>query len=322
MSNRGNVVYFWTFYIKLFAFSVFVFDIVQRFYNLFLVGDRMKNNSLDIKYSLDMLRLEYKVKTSDLQRLLDSLQYRTDCDYWECTRYFSYRHQFTFRTDLKNSYTLLADFNGAKKTDNKIVILEFNPNKVGKDLGLLSLLGKIYSMSYKGRIVRFDCAIDIPVPRDRCFLMKDQRTYSEYKNSSSDYTQYLGHRNAHGFVKLYNKAKELKLPVDNLTRLELTIDGDKTNQFPLLFPKVYILNNFQVDEGFLSLSDTDKVLVLACMDNPKYLDMLGRKKGKKIKEFIAVNSFIPSPDYACFSSVCSLASGYLHCSLDIIDKYL
>lgn len=278
----------------------------------------MENRSL-VQYSLDMLRLEFKVSTSNLQKLLNSFQYRTDCDYWESNKYFTYRHQFTFRVDLKNSYTLLADFIDARKNANKIIILEFNPNKVGSDLGLLSLLNKLCLMAYKKRLVRFDCAIDILVSRDRCFLVKDQRTYSEYRNSSSDLTQYLGHRNKHGFVKLYNKARELGLSDDNVTRLEITVDGDRVDEFESIFPQVYVLDDYQVDESFLALNDTDKVLVLACMENPKYLDMLGRKKGKKIKEFIAVNSFIPLPDFELFDSVCRLALGFLNSTVTIVE---
>ena len=278
----------------------------------------MENRSL-VQYSLDMLRLEFKVSTSNLQKLLNSFQYRTDYDYWESNKYFTYRHQFTFRVDLKNSYTLLADFIDARKNANKIIILEFNPNKVGSDLGMLSLLNKLCLMAYKKRVVRFDCAIDIPVPRDRCLLFKDQRTYSEYRNSSSDLTEYLGHRNKHGFVKLYNKARELGLSDDNLTRLEITVDGDKIDEFESIFPQVYVLDNYQVNESFLALNDTDKVLVLACMENPKYLDMLGRKKGKKIKEFIAVNSFIPLPDFKLFDSIYNFAIGFISPSAIILE---
>lgn len=277
----------------------------------------MKNSSLNINYSLDMIRLEYKVSTSNLQKLLNSFKYRTDVDYWESYKYFSYRHQFTFHTDLNNSYTFLAEFNDGKKHTNKAIILEFNPNKVGSDLGLLSLLSKICSMAYKGRIVRFDCAIDIPVARDRCFLIKDQRTYSEYRNSSSDLTQYLGHRNSHMFVKLYNKARELKLDNDSLTRLEITVDGDKMNEFEFIFPKVNILDDTQLS---FDINDTDRVLMLSCMNTPMFLSMLGRKKGKKIKELIDGCSFILSPDFKKFSSVCDEASSYLRSSVNIISN--
>lgn len=264
-----------------------------------------------------MLRLEFKVSTSNLQKLLNSFQYRTDCDYWESNKYFTYRHQFTFRVDLKNSYTLLADFIDARKDANKIIILEFNPNKVGSDLGLLSLLNKLCLMAYKKRLVRFDCAIDIPVSRDRCLLVKDQRTYSEYRNSSSDLTQYLGHRNKHGFVKLYNKARELGLSDDNLTRLEITVDGDKINEVESIFPKVYVINDqIDFDDG---INSTDRVLMFACMDNPSYLSLLERRRAKKIKELIDSHSLILSLDSSLFDSVCRLAFGFLNSTVTIVE---
>lgn len=273
---------------------------------------------MKVNYSLDMLRLEYKITRDRLQVFLDSFRFRTDCDYWESFKCFSYRHQFTFKVDLNNSYTLLADFNGCKSSDDKVVILEFNPNKVGSDLGLLSLLGKLRSISYYCRIVRFDCAIDIPVPRDRCKLIKDQRTYSEYKNSSSDYTQYLGHRNKHGYVKLYNKAKELGLEDDNLTRLEITIDGDKTGDFETMFPLVYVVDDTQLD---FDIDGTDKVLLFSCIDNPGYLSLLGWRKRKKIKELIGRCSFTLSADVSLFSDVCNLCVDYMSCSASIINKF-
>ena len=56
--------------------------------------------------------------------------------------------------------------------------------------------------------VRFDLAIDLPVARDKVYLIKDKRVYEEYSYSAINKTQHLGVRNNYGRVKVYNKALE------------------------------------------------------------------------------------------------------------------
>ena len=104
-----------------------------------------------------------------------------------------------------------------------------------------------------------------------------------------DLTQYLGQRNSGGFVKLYNKAKELGIGDYGLTRLELTFDWDfKDFHFAQTFmPTVYVFDDWQMD---VDIKDTDKVLLLACLGNMEYIDMLGRDKRKKIRDIISGHS--------------------------------
>ena len=105
--------------------------------------------------------------------------------------------------------------------------LEFNPNKVS-DNEVFKIIHKLlikYCRKSLNHIARFDLAIDIPVDRSRCFLVKDRRLYIERKHGV-EYTQYLGSKSASvGRVKLYNKTAEAKLDYP-LTRLELTLDPE------------------------------------------------------------------------------------------------
>lgn len=189
----------------------------------------------------------------------------------------------------------------------KQIKIEFNPAKVGDDPFLLEMLKFLNSNSYlTDRIIRrIDLAIDIPVARNRLNLVKDGRIYQEYANiqlenqednkkgfvyqeytkSISDKTQYLGIRNKHGFIKLYNKALESGLNNIDLTRLEITIDMRKSDiiEIQRLLPTVYIFDDFQLQD---SITGTDKVLLIACINEPSLLAELPQVKKKKITSFL------------------------------------
>ena len=166
--------------------------------------------------------------------------------------------------------------------------VEFNPAKVSDDLVFQSIMGIVLRSCGTGMLtpIRFDLAIDLPIARDSVYLIKDKRTYSEYSNSPSDKTQYLGPRNAHGFTKLYNKALELKLESGiDLTRLELTIDykNRSFDEIQRLIPGMYILDDFQFPLG---ISGTDKVLIIALLNDMTLLGVLGKDKRKTIKAYL------------------------------------
>lgn len=269
-----------------------------------------------------MLRLEYKLSLDDCQFFLDSLDGRLDYDYYFSPKCFTYKHQFTFKCKL-SSFTVLCEFNGTTQTRDKIVIVEFNPNKVGQEISLLQILKTLSNLARRCRIVRFDVASDIQVARNHVFMVqRDQRTYSCYKNSSLDCTEYLGHRNKHAFVKVYNKALEQDCNDKDLTRIEVTVEWERHQEYKFLFPVIYVLGDFQTDLEFNALSGTDKVLVLACLDNHSYLDMLSRNKREKIKQFIATHSSIISPDLVQYQEVCKLAEEYLYRPHQILNNIL
>lgn len=102
--------------------------------------------------------------------------------------------------------------------------LDANPNKVGDNVNFEMIRSFLVRNSRGGisKIPRFDLAIDLPVDRSQCFLVKDRRLYIERRHGV-EFTQYLGAKSSQvGRVKLYNKAAEAKLSTP-LTRLELTL---------------------------------------------------------------------------------------------------
>lgn len=265
--------------------------------------DRIFENNI---YSLDMLRMNFYISVDDVQRYLNSIKYDIRFKYREMFGVSAYRHNFTVECDNGHTFWIGFCVNSEKNTNRfRTCTIEFNPCKVGCELLLINTYLKLRSLSKVSPMVkRFDLAIDIPVDRDRCHLIKDKRTYQEYRNSNTDLTQYLGHRSSGGFVKLYNKSKELGLGEYGLTRFELTIDWEyKDYNFANLFmPVVYVFDDWQLD---VDIKDTDKVLLLACLSNMEYIDMLGRDKKKKIRDIIGSHALTLTLDELEYNNILS-----------------
>ncbi|MGL5649014.1 MAG: hypothetical protein ACRDDY_14285 [Clostridium sp.] len=262
------------------------------------------------KYSLDMLRVDFCISNKNLQWFYDNLSYDTRVVHWETGSFKSYRHNFTFECDGNVTFWVGAEPNwNVKKEVYKVVTVEFNPAKVGCDLYFQSIYLKLFNLSFKKPVVkRFDVAIDIPVARSNCYLVKDNRLYEEFKKSSDgEYTQYLGQRNKHGRVKLYNKAVELGMSDNNLTRLEITCNYEERNDIERLVPLVYVFDFFQLD---MSITGTDKVLMIACLQDMSLLNELSRDKKKKIKELIASKSLVFKFDIKEYTNILSQIDDY------------
>ncbi|SCK04753.1 Replication initiation factor [uncultured Clostridium sp.] len=257
-------------------------------------------------YSLDMLRINFMISVDDVQTYLNSVQLDIRFRYREMFGVSAYRHNFTVECDNGHTFWIGMCVNSEKNTSRfRTCTIEFNPCKVGEELTLISNYLKLLSLSKVSPVVkRFDLAIDIPVDRDRCYLIKDKRTYQEYKNSNLDLTQYLGHRSSGGFVKLYNKAKELGLSDYGLTRLELTIDYEfKSYSMACAYmPTVYVFDDFQLN---VDITGTDKVLLIACLGDMTLLDELSRKKKEKIRSIIDTHALTLTLNQSSYENILS-----------------
>ena len=118
--------------------------------------------------------------------------------------------------------------NGKGTTDElKDGFIEFNPAKVYPSKELEFVYKRLLSTpEIELELVRWDFATDYPVERERLALLRDARKYG--CQISEGFTEYLGTRHKNGFVKLYDKQKELqhqgKVCAEPLTRLEITIE--------------------------------------------------------------------------------------------------
>lgn len=119
----------------------------------------------------------------------------------------------------------VGHFQKSCKVDMTSGFLEFNPNKVAGDKRFHALIDKLKPYTAHAVLKRFDLAVDVRRPKRICCLTKDRRRYECV--ISNGITEYLGIKNSPGFVKVYDKAAELKLDDGvELTRVELTCDGE------------------------------------------------------------------------------------------------
>lgn len=194
-----------------------------------------------------------------------------------------YRNNFNFHCSDTDSFWLGVGLSIAGKQYPDSWKIEFNPNKCGRLDVLDCILSLLRECSSEFWLKDWDIAIDYPVLRENCFLMKDSRCYRLVMNSISDKTEYLGSRHKQGYTKLYNKQKESKLHYP-LTRLELTMEGLCTvENIENSLPVVYCLNDLQMvfDDRFFC--DTDRVLIWSVLKEPSLLNELSSFKRKKIE---------------------------------------
>ena len=102
-------------------------------------------------------------------------------------------------------------------------------------------------------------------------------------------------------VKVYNKALEQKLDID-LTRIEITIDWDKSTygEVEKILPRLYILDNFQFS---VNITGTDKVILVAVMNDMALLNELGRTKREKIKSYLREIEYNLTLEYEKYNNI-------------------
>lgn len=181
--------------------------------------------------------------------------------------------------------------NGFNRSDLSRWKVEFNPNKCFPDALLSTLLYYCISNSSNPYISSLDFAVDVPLPREDFFLLKDNRKYQLVMNSVKDKTEYLGCRHEMGFCKLYNKQIESKLDKP-MTRFEITacLDNDVSvfsiSEILSRVPAIYYFDSMQLTHDEMSLNGTDRVLLEYALINPQSVTMLGRKMREKIQGYL------------------------------------
>lgn len=216
---------------------------------------------------------------------------------WSSFKPGTFQNQFSIRLHDGRSFWVGCALNGATTVWGRYRI-EANPNKVGDTEVFKETLSFFVNHAYltKVAIKRFDLAIDIPVPRNNCFLVKDRRMYIERRHGQ-EWTQYLGSKSsAVGRVKLYNKQVESKLEYP-LTRLELTLDPNVPYE-SINFPKVYYLLADESACSSVRITATEKFILNAVLQGYGSLNDLGRKTRAKIEQLLEhyVKKIVISPE--------------------------
>ena len=256
--------------------------------------------------SVDNIVLDYVIAQAEVrQKLLDKLSaipilHAAEVIHWDSFKPGTFRDQFSVRLESGVSFWIGVALNGSSVSWSRCR-LEANPNKVGDEPVFLELLGFLNSITrpVTRYVKRFDLAIDLPVARENCFLVKDRRMYIERRHGA-EYTQYLGAKSSRvGRVKLYNKQLEADLDYP-LTRLELTLDPS-TGFKDINMPTVYYLDRDELDLAGIRLTDTDRFILRVILQGHGSLAELGRKTRKKMAVLVdryAKKVEIAEDDYA------------------------
>ena len=244
----------------------------------------------DMVLSIDNVVLDVSISRPELLDVLDAmitsiaLGSEASVATWENRKPGNFRKQHSIRIDDERSFWLGVGLVGNGVLQDRCR-LEFNPNKVADNANFQLIHQFLIRNSREvcRKIPRFDLAIDIPIERSRCFLVKDRRMYIERRHGA-EFTQYLGSKSSRvGRVKLYNKAVEADLNYP-LTRLELTLDPTLDYE-KISFPTVYYIDTTEntVD---VRMTDTERFILNALLQGYGSIDGLGRKTRKKMEEII------------------------------------
>lgn len=185
------------------------------------------------------------------------------------------------------------------KSENKNKgFIEFNPNKCMQVPLFTKFLERFLQICLHLTLIRYDCAIDIPVARDKVKMLKNPRSNYQYltetKKDSSGFTlsrsitEYQGVRNNNKFTKLYDKTKESNLDYD-LTRIEFTFVKEETEFKNLASFVVYDNRFINYNTDFSNLSSRDLVLIDLLRNSEDVNFHLGRlnyRLRKKIEPYL------------------------------------
>ena len=283
--------------------------------------------------SVDKLILEFRLdyhERDNTAKVMYMLEEDLGIEFvqWISGKCGSFHFNFKFPCSDGNSFWLGLCLNETegKADGGKRCRIEFNPNKVADDEIFRKVYGLLYYFCHAPDVVRFDLACDYPVQRDSCYLIKDGRKYAEYRNSESDKTQYLGSHSNHGFVKLYNKQIESRLPIP-LTRLELTLDWKLRgwDEVKKIFPEVLVCDEFQMRFDSEQISSTEKFILLSVLKNPDMLNdmkLLDYRKRKKIECILAEYTHKMEIERVDYNNIIAVIQDFVNWKFDFNKLHL
>lgn len=181
--------------------------------------------------------------------------------------------------------------------------IEFNPNKCMSFAAFQKFFEEFSQLCINLELVRYDCAIDIPVKRNSIKMIRSSRCNYEYLVQdkkeglvlNSSVTEYQGRRNKNKFTKLYDKTKESHLDYD-LSRIEFTFDRNEL-EFKNL-PQFYVYDNKIIKDINLNKLSQNELVFVDLMRNSEdknyYLKNITYRFKKKIEPYINDATFEPN----------------------------
>lgn len=171
-------------------------------------------------HSIDNLIMTYYL-TINIKNAISYLNFKGSLrgSYWQrlncnrCSRYSYYQNHIHYDDGI---YIKIGHYDVYLEEKKKYEILpiinfEINPNKHFKKDSFKEIMDFIKLYCKCGTLDKYDYAIDMDIPISSIKLFDSRKEAGLYKG-----TIYRGQRNKNGYLKIYNKAKELKLD-DNIT---------------------------------------------------------------------------------------------------------
>lgn len=199
----------------------------------------------------------------------------------------SYAYCVTLRDSESHSLTVLIGRYGPEKREPlPEAVLDVNPSKTDSKLVAFVVREMSLHARLKPVVARYDLAIDLPISRDKCYLMPEAgRHYCKIIGANGAVTEYIGRRQHHGYVKLYDKSAEAGLDRD-LTRLEITLDS--LRDIPDVIPNVVVY-----DGAYLS---DDPILVQCMIAHPDLIPLVkssvSRNTWSKCKKYLTERNVV------------------------------
>lgn len=246
---------------------------------------------MDIKYSVDMVRLMVKLRPGEFQTIFDYQARMPDMSFYMSNRAKDYHNNVVVK---KKEYSYWMGYKHNSNVDNCDFVLEYNPNKVSNDLFIDYILNNYfnkvtsYNVKYSPRVCSVDIAVDIDCNILNCLVFKQTKGrylfYSGSTGRADDFTVYIG--KGPGRVKIYNKALESSLDYD-LTRYEVSLKIDKPLQH---------IRNVKIDvdtKPILKIIDMQlgidaemRATLSGFLQEPYLINQLTQYKRKKYREMI------------------------------------
>lgn len=250
---------------------------------------------LNINYSIDKVRLKVELDVKYVMEQLELFKVEPNCNYYQRYSIKEYRHNFNFEDynawGEKCSFWLGVQHNSKNLVSVVDVVFEYNPNKCEGSYLVSYICDRFYKNNSHVEVRKLDIAMDMPVNILSLKVVKDRRDMTTIDKGADNRTYYVGAPGSDGRVKIYNKTRESKLNYD-LTRYEVTIT-----------PKMFIdtmIKGFSFDVGNLvdvicasdvqldfDMKGQDVYNVLTALDNPALLNLLDKRKAKKIKDILS-----------------------------------
>jgi len=246
---------------------------------------------MDIKYSVDMVRLMVRLRPGEFQTIFDYQARMPGISYYMSNRVKDYHYNIIVKT---KDYSYWMGYKHNSSHDNKDFVIEYNPNKVKNDVLVNYILSEYFNkftmkdIRYSPRVCSVDIAVDIPINILNCLVFKQTKGrylfYSGSTGRADDFTVYIG--KGPGRVKIYNKALESGLNYD-LTRYEVSLKLDKPLQH---------IRNVKIDvdtKPILKIIDMQigmdpelRATINGMLQEPYLINQLSQYKRKKYREMI------------------------------------